>query len=100
MIESPICSETLSIKQYKEIMNEISRNHRFGSLSKSVRDTNRCIKYVRPSWDMRDGRCYYIQFDEVGFDFRGSERSMFERIMGWLQHGEEPECGGLYAKSL
>lgn len=77
------CSETLTVEQYQEIMNEIWKYHRFGSLSKSSWSNderiNCCkhIKYVRPNWDMRDGRCFSIRFDNVHFDFRGSHRSMF-----------------------
>jgi hypothetical protein len=83
----------LTRKQYEEIMLEIWEYHRFGGLSKSDKEPCRNIKYVDPVWDMRDGRCFAITFRglcTVNFDFRQSDRSMFERIMDWLD-GDKPE---------
>ncbi|MCY9593978.1 hypothetical protein [Paenibacillus chitinolyticus] len=93
-IPEVICSESLTVDEYKIIMSKIWDSHRFGRLSKNRNRICRHIKYVCPNWDLRDGRCFSIGFDDVLFDFRGSYRSMFERIIGWLE-GEEPECGGM-----
>ncbi|MCM3274195.1 hypothetical protein [Paenibacillus elgii] len=89
-----ICSESLTVEEYKKIMNIIWDNHRFGGLSKNRSENCRHIKYIRPDWDMRDGRCFSISFDDVHFDFRGSNRSMYDRIIAWLS-GEEAESGGM-----
>lgn len=93
-VKGPVLSDCLTYTQWRAVMNEIWRHHRFGGLSWSDKRPCRNIKYVRPSFDMRDGRCFTVSFDEVTFDFRGSERPMYERIMAWL-NGEEAECGGL-----
>lgn len=89
-------SETLTVEEYKDIMNEIWRNHRFGSLS-GYREDKVCrnIKYIRPSWDMRTGACFNIIFDDVTFHFRGTEESMYSRILDWLDGNNDVVYGGL-----
>lgn len=79
--------EALSPSQFKTLMNEITRNHRFGR-------SGRGIKYVHPTFDMRDGRCFYVNFrgvtgptEGVAFDFRDSADPMYDRIMAWLGGG-------------
>lgn len=88
----------LTREQYDSIMREIWEYHRFGGLSKKAWDDKerlaRCknIKYVRPNWDMRDGRCFSIRFDGLGCPVDGKEFysgygetvPMYDRIMEWL----------------
>ena len=75
--------KSLTKEQYSEIMNRIWKHHRFAV-------GGRNIKYVRPNWDMRDGRCFHIQFDnnEMKFDFRDNDKTMYENIMNWLKEKE------------
>ena len=89
---NPRDGEELNREQYDKIMKEIWKNHRFARGGRS-------IKYIDPHWDMRDGICFAIQFrgflgnGKIVFDGRQSERSMFERIMGWLEGtDEDPEA--------
>ncbi|WMT42830.1 hypothetical protein RE628_11385 [Paenibacillus sp. D2_2] len=90
----------LSKEQYDKIMSEILVSHRFGGGSNNP--DSKYIKYVRPSWDMRDGMCFSIRFDGLfGIDgtkeFNSGYREtthMYERIMEWLnsstvKEGEE-----------
>lgn len=89
-----INSKCLSIDEYKIIMNEIVKNHRFGRSFKNTRN----IKYVRPNWDMRTGECFNITFNgfkDVTFDFRGANESMYSRIMKWLNGDDNVIFGGL-----
>lgn len=78
---------SLTAAQFNEIMQIIKKKHRFGRKGKH-------IKYVFPSMDMRDYAVFHVRFEgmfsdgEGKFDFRDSERPMYERIMEWL--GEEP----------
>lgn len=81
-------NQSLSKSQYEEIMIEIVKHHRFGGLSNSDNRPCRHIKYIRPNWDMRDGRCFTITFDRKVFDFRDNDTPMFERIMNWLNGGD------------
>lgn len=84
--------------QYDLLMKEIWDKHRFSRLSIKYWDdegvTNRCkhIKYVRPNWDMRDGRCFSIMFNGMTCGVDGKEFGsgygetvpLFDQIMGWL----------------
>ncbi|MNC07121.1 hypothetical protein D3C75_546540 [compost metagenome] len=90
----------LTQQQYKEILQLIWKEHRFGGLSKAARDKDtvlkRCkhIKYVRPNWDMRDGMCFSIRFDPGDKSFNsgyGETVPMYDRIMKWLNtpYGED-----------
>lgn len=83
----------LSKKQYEEIMQEIWKYHRFGKLSEEVFNDDermkrqKCIKYVRPNWDMREGQCFSITFDPGKREFHagyGETVPMYDRIMEWL----------------
>ncbi|KAF6578320.1 hypothetical protein G9G54_13670 [Paenibacillus sp. EKM212P] len=84
--------------QYNEMMKEIARAHRFGGLSKAIWDDeearSRCkyIKYVRPNWDMRDGRCFSIRFDPCGKEFHsgyGETVPLYDQIVEWLNSPRE-----------
>lgn len=75
-----IDNKALTQEQFAEIMVEINNHHSFGK----PRHTN-WIKYVRPSFDMRDGKCFYIQLDQKKFDSRECKDTMFEEIMMWLK---------------
>jgi hypothetical protein len=82
--------ESLNKAQFDEIMAEIVKYHRFGvSTKKNVNCVNRYIKYIRPSWDMRDLKCFFIQFDYKEFDSRDSDDSMYDCIMKWLNEYDE-----------
>lgn len=72
--------KALTIEQFNEIMKEINGSHSFGR----AKHTN-WVKYVRPSFDMRDGKCFYIKLDYQDFDSRECESTMFEEIMLWLK---------------
>lgn len=78
-----ITERSLTREQYSEIMNRIWKHHRFARGGRS-------IKYVRPNWDLRDGKCFHIQFDnnDVKFDFRDNENSMYDNIISWLAEKE------------
>lgn len=80
----------LTPEQYNLIMDEIWKNHRFGMYPSP--DNCKCIKYVRPNWDLRDGLCFSIKFDGLGLSKEGitygsgygETTPMYERIMEWL----------------
>lgn len=76
-------NKSLTKEQYTEIMNRIWQYHCFAR-------GGRNIKYIRPNWDMRDGKCFHIAFDNSGvkFDFRDNEKTMYENIMEWLKVAE------------
>lgn len=81
---------SLNRQQYELILKEIWEHHRFGGLSNSKKQPCRHIKYIRPHWDMRDGKSFCIKFDDKMFDFRDSAtRTMYDRIMSWLDGSEE-----------
>lgn len=74
----------LTPDQYKAIMQEIWKNHRF---ARSDFKHSKYIKYVRPNWDMRDGMCFAISFDQDKKSFNsgyGETEPMYDRIMNWL----------------
>lgn len=83
---------SLTANQFNEIMQIIRKKNSFGRLE-TVKHGGKHIKYVRPHIDMRDYAVFCVQFeglfndDEGKFDFRDSDRPMYERIMEWL--GEE-----------
>lgn len=77
-------SDALTLDQYKAIMQEIWNYHRW---VRSKCEHSKHIKYVRPNWDMRDGRCFSIQFDPGKKVFScgyGETEPMYDRIMNWL----------------
>lgn len=80
-------------EQFETVMSEIEKYHKFGRYyqDKKVREKNKHIKYVRPSWDMRDGMCFSVKFEGltcgmVGKTFGSGEETvpLFNRIMEWL----------------
>lgn len=82
-----ITDTSLTKEQYSVILNHIWKHHRFAR-------GGRNIKYIRPSWDMRDGKCFYVDFDSKDFDFRDdTEVPMFKRIMDWLAEVETKPQG-------
>lgn len=83
----------LSNGQFKKILNVIWKYHRFGGLSDTP--IHPYVKYVSPQWDMRTGYIFCISFDNKVFDFRDSEKSMYECIMEWLNY-TEPNNGGCW----
>lgn len=80
----------LTPEQYNKIMQEIWKNHRFGMYPAPPH--YKCIKYVRPQWDMRDGICFSIKFEALGLgrdgitfgSGYGNATPMYDRIMDWL----------------
>ncbi|GJM84251.1 hypothetical protein HMSSN139_67470 [Paenibacillus sp. HMSSN-139] len=83
----------LTRTQYDEIVSEIWKNHRWciDPMDEDKKECHKYIKYVRPSWDMRDGSCFSITFDglinggTINFNAGFLEtRPMYDRIMEWL----------------
>lgn len=90
--------QSLTKEQYNEIKNRIWQHHRFAH-------GGRNIKYIRPSWDMRDGRCFHIEFNNhIHFDYQDEGGTMFDKIMAWLKEREVevsstktcPDCQELF----
>lgn len=81
----PKNGEALTNDQFNEIMEEVTKHHRFGY-------GGLFIKHVDPVFDMRDNRCFHIKFRGVSnaeFDSRQSDESMYVRIMAWLEDGKD-----------
>lgn len=80
-----IFDKCLTLEQYYEIMTKIRNEHSFGKHKHT-----KWIKYVRPQFDMRDGKCFHIKFEGA---FEGNEKIfsqkdeglMFDNIMIWLE---------------
>ncbi|WP_413986371.1 hypothetical protein [Paenibacillus polymyxa] len=79
------------------LMAHIQDKHHFYG-PKLIYDTPearaRCkyIKYVRPNWDMRDGRCFSIRFDPCGKEIYiepGETVPLYDRIIDWLNSSRE-----------
>lgn len=77
---------------FEGLMNQIANFHHFYG-PKPIYDSpearSRCkyIKYVRPNWDMRDGRCFSIRFDPCGKEFHsgyGETVPLYDQIVEWL----------------
>jgi len=87
----PLDSRSLTFKQFHAIMNRIGVHHRFGGLSPEPKPPY--IKYVHPTFDMRDGAVFSIlfrgMFEDKQFDFRDSEETMYSRIMSWLNSDKQ-----------
>jgi len=79
----PPMGKTLTPDEFKSIMNYIFENHSFGQCH------SRFIKYIRPSFDTRDRRCFHIKFDDKDIDFRDNGKPMYDNIMNWLKEGEK-----------
>lgn len=84
--------KTLTPKQFKDLMALIQSKYAFGHGGK--------IKYIDPSFDMRDGKCFNINFrngmhKEKRFTFREVENSMYNEIVVWLKeiHGDGKDDG-------
>lgn len=88
-------------KQYDLIMIEIWGFHRFSGIKHFDNEeiSGRCkyIKYVRPNWDMRDGKCFSIRLDGLGCGSEGKEFTsgygqtvpLYEQVMKWLMKSRE-----------
>lgn len=79
----------LTKEQYDKVMHVVWVRHRFGGPSDSP--NCKCIKYVRPNWDMRDSKCFSIRFEglfgtgaKVFVSDYDETESMYDRIMKWL----------------
>jgi hypothetical protein len=71
--------KALTPQEFKEVMKKIEREHCFG---KPVQVN--WVKYVRPSFDMRDGKCFYIELDDKSFDSYVCKGRMIDEIYNWL----------------
>lgn len=86
-IQVPVTGEPLSMEQFASIMAEIEEHHGFYV----IKPGSRMIKYVRPSFDTRDMKCFHIRLstfsstNETEFSWTDSERPMYERICAWLR---------------
>lgn len=73
----------LTMNQFNLIMQKIERDHKFG-----IPRQKGWIKYVRPSFDVRDGMCFSITFVHEGhpylFDTRTNTNTMYVDIISWL----------------
>lgn len=89
-LPAPVTGEPLSMDQFLSLMQEIGTNHGFYVW----RNGSRHIKYVRPSFDMRDGKCFAVAFECLGpaatFRWTDSAEPMYNRIMAWLKGEEVP----------
>ena len=76
-----VVGDTLSLEEFKAIVQEINESHRFGFGGQHV-------KYIAPQIDTRDWKIYAVEFRGLGsdqnFDFRDSTEPMADRIRGWL----------------
>lgn len=84
-LQSTNFGKALSRSQFADVMSTIRENHRFGI-------AGRMVKYVQPTFDMRDDRIFHIVFrglfdpiEGITFDFRDNEKPMIENIMQWLE---------------
>lgn len=73
-------AKALTIEQFTKIITEIRDHHSFGKYGH-----HNWVKYVRPSFDMRDGKCFYLVLDKKEFDSRQCKTTMYEEIMKWLK---------------
>ncbi len=73
----------LTMEQFTEIVERIKQQHSFGRHGHT-----KWIKYIRPTFDMRDNTCFNVTFDHQG---RGTnfnhtdEKDMYEAIIEWLE---------------
>lgn len=77
-------NNSLDVDQWKEIMNIIAKNHSFGKYGQT-----KWVKYVMPSFDMRDGKCFFIKFRYAGGEIEFShtdDKPMYDAILEWLSH--------------
>ena len=81
IFDSGVYENALSQEEYDLVMEEIKRNHFFNMFP--FPPNHKAIKYVRPNWDMRDGKCFSIEFDNM--KFHQSDGKMFDLIMNWLR---------------
>jgi len=85
--------KALSLDEFRDVLREVVTKHRFGMTAEF--GESRHIKYMTPTIDFRTLDVFHVEFRFLGdrrvFDFRESERSMYDRIMAWLNGSEEEE---------
>lgn len=85
----------LTFTEFAKILYDIRDHHRWGE---SDARRSRWIKYIRPSFDMRDCKVFNVEFQgghgTKTFDCRDSDEPMHERIMRWLRDVETAGGGG------
>lgn len=84
-LKSTNFGESLSRSQFADIMSLIREKHRFGI-------GGRMVKYVQPTFDMRDDKIFRVVFrgffdpvEGITFDFRDNANPMIANIMQWLE---------------
>ncbi len=78
----------INIELFTELCRHINEHHSMGTFS------GKKIKYMRPAFDFRTGRCFYIRFEGMfqsgNKDFytvnewRDHPKSLHARVMDWL----------------
>lgn len=71
--------KALTAEQFILIMSKIAECHSFGHMGHT-----KWVKYVRPHFDMRDGKCFVIKLDEKVFTSKGSKNGMYDDILSYL----------------
>lgn len=72
--------KALTSAQFIQLMQEIDQNHSFGKYGH-----RNWVKYVRPDFDMRDGKCFHIKLDDKVFSSSDCKTTMYEEIMAYLK---------------
>jgi hypothetical protein len=86
-------SQPMTMKKLGELLNHIRDHHSF---CRNL-EGQRYVKYVDPKIDTRDWMCFAIVFRNAGNETvfhtqnecRDLEQSLFERVMEWLDGGEQ-----------
>lgn len=73
-------NKSLEEQEFYKILGLIKKDHCYGSILKS----NKHIRYIISSFDMRDRKVFAIEFDDIKFDYRDSDERMYDRIVDWL----------------
>lgn len=86
--------KALSLDEFRDVLREVVTKHRFGMSAELGK--SRHIKYMTPTIDFRTLDVFHVEVRYLGnkkvFDCRdGDERSMYDRIMAWLNGSEEEE---------
>lgn len=83
---------SLTWDEFEQILGAIDDRHGFYTLPPSS-GYWRAIKYIRPVIDLRDNRIRRVEFQglykPVVFNHDHGDRTMFERIMAWLEGDDE-----------
>lgn len=85
-------SKPMNHDEFNNLMKHIAIEHSPAQMNKF----GRCVKYVDPHIDMRDGAIFSIGFRGFGWDevlhtqneCRDLSESLFERCMKFLDNGE------------